>query len=312
MTFKGKTAAVLGAGAVLSGLSYAVTNYVMKLALDREMPKVPFSGKKDGDDPYAVFDEYAERLENIPHEKVEITSSDGLKLAGHWFEAEHPKRVILAAHGWRSRWSRDFGYSYDFLRQQNCSILYIEQRGQGNSEGRYMGFGITERYDIVDWLNWINDRVGIELPVYLAGVSMGATTVLMASGLELPGNVRGIIADSGFTSPVAIWKHIAQDDMHLPFILENAYSRVVYRKKLGVSAASYSTVDALRTNRIPVLFVHGQDDTFVPVDMTRENYAACTAPKDILIVPGAIHGLSYPVDEKRYQQKEIEFWSRYD
>ena len=311
MSFNKRLAAVLGTSAAVSALSFMMSDYIMRMAMNRKMPKTKFTRK--GEDPYAVFEEPAEKLKNTPHETVEIISHDGLRLVGHWFENEDPKRIILAAHGWRSSWNRDFGYSFPFLRDEGCSILYIEQRAQGNSEGEYMGFGLTERFDILDWLNWIRERCGMELPVYLAGISMGATTVLMASGLELPSEVKGIIADCGFTSPADIWRHVAKRNMHLPFLMTDLYSRILCRRKLGVASNSYSTVDALRTNTtVPVLFVHGQEDSFVPVEMTKRNYEACAAGKEIMIVPGAIHGMSYYVDKERYEEKEKEFVRKHD
>ena len=313
MTVKRKAAAIIGAGAAFTAASYALTDYILRSAIDRNAQKLPGVGAGNYEDsPYARFREWGEQLRDTPHETVEITSRDGLKLVGHWFGAESPKRVILAAHGWKACWYRDFGYSYPFLRDENCSVLYIEQRGQGESEGRYIGFGLLERFDVIDWLGWIEQRCGTEIPVYLLGVSMGATTVLMASGQELPPNGKGIIADCGFTSPTAIWKHVAREGLHLPFLITDLYSRALCRRMIGVSPASYSTVDALKTNQVPVLFVHGQDDTFVPVSMTKENYEACVAPKEIMIVPGAIHGLSYAVAKEAYEEKERQFWSKYD
>ena len=109
-------------------------------------------------------------------------------------------------HGWRSSWSHDFGLIADFWRNNHCSVLYAEQRGQNNSGGDHMSLGLLERYDCLAWTNWINEKTGKSIPIYLAGVSMGATSVLMASELELPDNVFGIAADSAFTSLHAIWK----------------------------------------------------------------------------------------------------------
>ena len=313
MSVKKKAAAVIGAGAAFTAASYALTDYVMRKALKRNTGMLPGTDtSKMENDTYAQFKEPGEQLRNAPHERVEIKSRDGLKLVGHWFESEDPKRVILAAHGWKASWYRDFGYSYPFLKSENCSVLYIEQRAQGESEGSYMGFGLLERFDVLDWLGWIEERCGTEIPVYLAGISMGATTVLMASGEELPPNVRGIIADCGFTSPTAIWKHVARDGMHLPFLITDLFSRSMFRRATGMSPASYSTVDAMRVNKVPVLFIHGQEDSFVPVSMTKENYNACVGPKEIMIVPGAIHGLSYATAKEAYEEKERQFWAKYD
>ncbi len=313
MALNKKAAAVIGTGAAVTAASYALTDWMLRMAIDRNSANsLPVNRDENGGDPYAMFREYGQALRDTPHETVEMLSRDGIKLTGHLFEVPSPKRIILAAHGWRSSWYSNYGYSYGFFRDEGCTVLYIEQRGQGNSGGRYIGFGLLERYDIADWLAWIEERFGDSLPVYAVGISMGATAVLMASGLELPGNVRGIVADCGFTSPDAIWKHVVRHDLHLPFLMTGLFSRMISRRLIGMSSSSYSTVDALRVNRLPVLFVHGQDDSFVPVGMTKENYEACTAEKDILIVPGAAHGMSYAVDRERYEEKERQFWQKYD
>ena len=248
-------------------------------------------------------------LEQQPLQTIQITARDGTPLAGHWFPCETPRRVILAMHGWRSSWSADFGIISDFWNQQNCSVLYAEQRGQGASGGDYIGFGLIERHDCLDWLNWINLQTGDSLPVYLAGVSMGASTVLMASALDLPENVCGILADCGYTSVHAIWKHVAQRTLHLFYGLHASYADRLCKKKIHTGTKDYSTTEALKLSHTPVLFVHGTEDRFVPVEMTFENYQACSAPKRLFVVPGAGHGMSYFVDRPGYEQETKQFWT---
>ena len=150
------------------------------------------------------------------------------------------------------------------------------------------------------------------LPIYLGGVSMGASTVLMASGLDLPGNVVGIVADSGFTSPHAIWKHVVENNLHLPYGIHKAAAEELCRKKLRMKAGAYSTTAALACTDIPVLFIHGTDDRFVPIEMTYENYKACASEKHLLIVPGAEHAMSYVVDKAAYENAIRNFWKLYD
>ena len=309
-------AGIAAAGAV----SHTLTTYLMKVALDREMPKVKNIDKAriqlSGIEDAAVFFETrnraGEKLKQSDCEAVEITSYDGERLVGHWRHCENAKRIILAMHGWRSGWNKDFGIISDFWHENQCSVLYAEQRGQNNSGGEYMGFGLLERFDCVEWIKWVSERCGEGLPVYLAGVSMGVTTVLMASGLDLPEHVHGIIADCGFTSPDEIWKHVTENNLHLSYGLRSAAVNGICRKKLQVEPAEYSTVEALKRNQKPVLFVHGTDDHFVPVEMTYENYKACAAPKRLLVVPGADHGMSYVVDQAGYQAAMLEFWNTYD
>ena len=214
-------------------------------------------------------------------------------------------------HGWRSSWSQDFGTIAPFWFENDCAVLFAEQRGQGNSGGNYMGFGLLERYDCYDWINWVNERTDAKLPIYLGGISMGATTVLMTGGLELPNNVKGIAADCGFTSPHAIWKHVVESNFRIPYGIYSRAAKDLCKRKIKESA-NYSTVDALQNCKVPVLFIHGTDDNFVPINMTYENYKAYQGEKKLFIVPGAEHGMSYIVDKNGYEDAVKCFWYNYD
>lgn len=316
---------LIGAGVAAAGVaavttvSYAITKKLLTIAMDRDTPELVNRNKEKltGSPKIAAFfaeaSEATERLKNSDCEEVEITGQDGTRLVGHWHHCANAKRVIVAMHGWRSSWAQDFGTVADFWHDNDCSVLYAEQRGQGESGGDYMGFGLLERYDCLDWIHWVNERTGGGLPVYLGGVSMGATTVLMTAGLELPDNVRGIIADCGFTSPHAIWKHVAEHNLHMPYTgIRAAIASDMCRKKIHMGTKDYSATDAMHHCKVPVLFIHGTDDRFVPVEMTYENYKACAAPKRLFVVPGADHGMSYLVDEKGYQAAFREFWNAFD
>lgn len=310
----------LGIGAAVSAAgiyaSHATAKYLLRLALDREAPKrmakKKIRGSDYGAEVEAMLSEAAHRLEEKVTEQVEIAGSDGIRLVGHWYPCENAKRVIVAMHGWRSSWSRDFGTIADFWHDSGCSILFAEQRGQNNSEGDYMGFGLLERYDCRDWVNWVNSHTEKRLPIYLGGISMGATTVLMASDLRLPENVCGIIADCGFTSPHAIWKHVVENHFHVPYGLYARAANDLCKKKINTGARDYSAADALSHTNVPVLFIHGTDDSFVPVEMTYQNYKSCASPKRLLVVPGANHGMSYHLNRDGYQKANLDFWSEFD
>lgn len=313
---------LLGAAGITglsAGVSYALTRFFMRTALDRQPPKavdrvsglLMGTGSWLGEDLSRQVETGVRRLAGDPGEEVEITGFDGVRLVGHWKAPEHPRRVLVAMHGWRSDWKRDFALGSLFWEEEGCAVLYAEQRGQGQSGGDRMGFGLTERFDCADWAAWAAEKTGGELPVYLCGISLGAATVLMAGALPLPEQVRGIVADCGFTSPRAIWRHVAEHNLHLSYGLRAPYIDRVCRERFGLDTG-YSTADALAENTRPVLFIHGAADTFVPVEMTYENYAACKAPKELLIVPGAGHGLSYWVEPDRYKRAVRDFWRRYD
>jgi fermentation-respiration switch protein FrsA (DUF1100 family) len=233
-------------------------------------------------------------------------------LVGHWIPAVNAKRIIIAVHGWRASWYQTFGIVADSWAANDCSVLYIEQRAHDNSGGEYIGFGLTERFDCLDWVSWVNRSVGADLPIYLVGVSMGAATVLMASDLCLPENVHGIIADCGYTSPHAIWKHVANNNLHIAYGVRGVIASEILRHKIQVGSNDFSTTEALKNTRIPVLLIHGTGDHFVPVEMTYENYLACGGPRRLLIVPGADHGMSFFTDPERYTAAVLAFWKDFD
>lgn len=310
----GVTAAMV---ALAESARHGVADYFVGVALNREIPPHPMGAERR----LVVRCADSEMLEQVaqtgkafasrPHESVEICARDGTRLVGHWMGVENPKRVIIAMHGWRSVWHRDFGMIADFFAENGCSVLYAEQRAQGGSGGEYMGFGLMERHDCLDWINWVNEKTQKQLPVYLCGISMGASTVLMAAGLPLPDNVRGIIADCGYTSPVDIWKHVARK-AHISYGICGRPAGRLAKKRLRMAMDEETCPQALSRSRTPVLFIHGTDDKFVPVEMTYENYKACAAPRRLFIVPGAEHGMCYLVDTLGYENAIKSFWAEFD
>lgn len=309
---------VIGAAAAAGAATYGITKKMVSVALDRDMPKVlgnkkMITGSEDVLALLELQEQAARKLQNSGCEVIEITACDGVLLTGHFYRCENAKRTIIAMHGWRSSWLNDFGMIADFMFENQCNVLFAEQRGQGQSGGDYMGFGMIERYDCLDWIGWVGQQEFHMLPIYLVGISMGASTVLMAAGFELPDTVKGIIADCGFTSAHAIWKHVTEANLPLLYTgLLGELANDICRRKIQVGSKDYSCVDAMRTGKTPVLFIHGTDDKFVPIAMTYENYKACKAPKRLFIVPGAEHGLSYVVDKPGYEAAVKRFWREFD
>ena len=308
-----------GAIAAMTAISYAVTRLMLSYAIDRKDPpqfekrREAFAGSDELKRIFAEQKENAEKLLAVPHEEIAIEGFDGTRLVGHYYKVEGAKRTVIAFHGWRSAWYRDFAAVYDFWFKNGCNVLFVEQRGQKGSSGDYMGFGLLERFDCQSWVNYLTSRDDVVTPLYLAGVSMGAATVLMASGLSLPDCVHGILADCGFTSPYAIWKYVTEKNLHLPFTGFRArVASDICRRKLNNSDSRYSAEDALKCCRVPVLFVHGAADKFVPVWMTYKNYLACASEKRLLIVPGADHGMSYLVERERYEKEVLDFFAYCD
>ena len=243
-------------------------------------------------------------------EKVKLTSFDGLELAALYLPVERPRGTVIAFHGYRSLATIDFALEVEFFHRLGYDVLLPYQRSHGESQGKYITYGVKERFDCRDWARYAAQRFGEDKPLFLMGISMGAATVLMASGLELPGNTRGIVADCGFTTPWDIMAHVARRDYRLPpfpllYLLDG-----LARLRAGFRLKGADTRKALERNRIPVLFLHGEEDGFVPLSMTEENFAACRAEKRLYTVPGAGHAQSFGVDPEGCKRVLREFLER--
>ena len=237
-------------------------------------------------------------LDRIPFEPVEIRSFDGLLLRARYYHKSDSAPVEIEFHGYRGSAIRDFCGGARIGLRKGHNILLVDQRTQGRSEGRTITFGIRERFDVLSWIDYVRKRLGEDVPIILAGVSMGAATVIMATGLDLPENVCGVVADCPYSSPEAIIQVVC-GKMRLPVRLAMPMVRLVARV-CGFSLRAASAVEAVKNGRTPVLIIHGEDDRFVPCDMSRE-IAAAGKRVQLETFPGAGHGLSYMVDTQRYE-----------
>ena len=300
-----------GVVSAAAAVSHGVTKKLASIAMDRPVPEVSekaaetVTGTSEQSEFSRLRKEAANRLLEKEHETVELEARDGETLVGHWFFREGNQRTIVAMHGWRSSWVDDFGMISGFWLNNGCNVLFAEQRGQNNSGGDYIGFGLLERYDCADWAVWVQERC--DLPIYLSGVSMGASTVLMAAGKPLPPQVVGVLADCGFSSAKEIIQ-IVIGHMGLPPKLAYPFVKLGARLYGHFDLEETSAVEAMATCTVPVIFFHGEDDAYVPCEMSRVNYEACAARKRLVTVPGAGHGLSYPVWPERYLQEVREFF----
>lgn len=239
-------------------------------------------------------------------QEICISSFDGLKLHAVYIPAENPKGTIILAHGYRSCKLVDFGLVFDFYHNYGMNLLVPDQRAHGKSEGKFITFGVKESRDMKAWIEFHNENLG-NYPVILSGLSMGASTMLYLADEILPENVKGIIADCGFTSPKEIISSVYRSVIHLPAGPSLWAADLFARLFAGFSLTEKDTQITLQHSRIPVFMVHGVEDGFVPCDMTRRGYAVCTGKKRLLLVEGADHGVSFLVDRPRYTQMVTDF-----
>lgn len=232
-------------------------------------------------------------------EDVSITSFDGLTLRGYFYEYAPGAPIELMMHGYRGESERDLCGGVQRAFAMKRSVLLVDQRGCGRSDGHVITFGIREHRDCLSWAQYLNDRFAV--PIILTGISMGAATVMITAGQELPEHVVGVIADCGYTSAKEIIQKVIRQ-MHLPPKLSYPFVQLGARLFGKFDLDSYSPIDAMKSCKVPVFFVHGEDDDFVPCDMSRACSQACAKENVLHTVPGAGHGLAYLVDPEGYME----------
>lgn len=248
-------------------------------------------------------------MDELEYEQVYITSHDGLRLAGRYYHVKDGAPIQLQFHGYRGSAIRDFCGGNKLARELGHNTLVVDQRAHGKSEGTTIGFGIKERFDCLDWINYVNERFGANVPIVLSGVSMGAATVLMSAGLDLPDNVVCIVADSPYSSPEAIIRKVCGNMSLNPKV---AYPFV----KLGAGVFGHlnlseeTPVNAVKKSKVPIMIIHGEDDRFVPCEMSSE---ILPDTRELLVretFPNAGHGISFMEDTDRYAKITGDFMEK--
>ena len=254
-----------------------------------------------------IYDPYREQMiswmketRKLAHKEVSVTSLDGLRLCGKYYEYAEGAPVELMFHGYRGTGERDLcgGVQRCFRLKRN--VLVVDQRASGRSEGKTITFGINESRDVLSWINFILNQNGKDTKIILTGISMGAATVLTAAGRDLPENVVCVLADCSYSSPKEIIQKVTAESgmppkLVYPFM--KLAARVFGHFRLGET----SPMDAMKRCKVPIILIHGEADDFVPCDMSRRIFDACSSSAKLLYtVPKAGHGLSYLVDTEGY------------
>ena len=256
---------------------------------------------------------WAKKSREMPHEDMEITSFDGLKLKGRYLENRKGAPIEIIFHGYRGYGERDLSGAIDRCFSIGRNVLIVDQRASGKSEGNVITFGIKERYDCIAWVNHVIERFGKETEIILCGVSMGGATVALASGEELPSNVVCILADCPYSTASGIIKKIIKE-MKLPVWLLYPFVKLGARLFGGFNLEETSPLEAVKRSKTPIIFIHGDADAFVPYEMSKELYEACSCLKKLVKIEGAGHGLAFPVNKEKYYGALLEFekeWQEY-
>ena len=232
-------------------------------------------------------------------EDLYIKSFDGLKLHGYLLRGTSDE-VIICVHGYKASPEIDYADKLEMYKKRGCSVLMIDDRAFGKSEGRYTGFSEHDKYDVRDWVGKINEM--FESPrIYLHGISMGGATVVHSADMHLK-NVKGIIDDCGFTSIDEITRFIMKTSYHLPYFpignIASMFSKIIAHIDFNGSNGE----ESVKCGEVPIVFIHGRSDHFVPCEMSERMYEKCTGPKDILLVEGCGHAACYAMAKEEYEK----------
>ena len=233
---------------------------------------------------------------------ISMTNREGMLLHATWIPVENPRGTVIFAHGFRSCGLTDFSLAFDLYHQRNMNILLLTHRTHSPSQGKYITFGVKESRDMYDWILLHNARFGA-IPILCSGLSMGSATVSYLAGMDLPKNVRGFVADCGFTSPKEIIAHVFAKETRIPAWPFLWATDLFARFFAGFSLNEMNSTRTLAKNTRSILMVHGLEDDYVPADMTRRAFDACGGDKMLLLVEGAGHGTSFLVAKEAYLEK---------
>jgi fermentation-respiration switch protein FrsA (DUF1100 family) len=293
-------------------LRFAVPLLVLRSIIGRSKTRTPPSyPESERDRPWF-------ETPGLPLEQINIKSADGLALGAYYVKSKTAGRgdfahdVVILAHGYRGGAKLMGHYGRLFYEELGCNVLLPDARAHGLSGGAYIGFGWPERFDILRWIEWAKQK-GAER-IVLFGVSMGAATVMMAAGENPPAEVKAVIEDCGYTSAADEIRHVFARYYHLAGYfgrwLFDAVSKPA-AKKAGYTFEEASAIGQLKKVKVPVLFIHGEDDNFVPFEMALRLYGAYSGEKELYTVKDAGHGFCLEADREEYAKRVVSFVKKY-
>lgn len=241
---------------------------------------------------------------------IETTSFDGLNLKAYLVKApEATHRYGLFMHGYRDTPFKMADYALHFY-DKGWNVVLPGQRGHGWSDGNHIDMGVYARKDVHTWIGEIL-KMDPEAEIMLYGVSMGAATVMNSTGLPLPGNVKCCVEDCGYSSVWGQFTYRLKEEFHLPpFPVLNLASRLC-KKNYGFSFKDIAPEKEIHNCKIPVIFIHGDADDYVPFYMQDKVFNAAICEKEKVVIPGAPHAKSIYTDPELYWSTVDRFVAKY-
>ena len=296
-----------GAGYMLFNEVHNRNAKIFKAMANKAGPAMENAERKEDDERLVWF-------RNAEFKSYEMINSKNFRLKAKMIPAENDSKLyVFCSHGYRSTGDGEYSLMAKFYHDLGFNVFIVDHQAHGESDGKYIGFGYHEYKDCMEWLSWMIDKFGKDIQIVLQGVSMGCATVSLMSGDEnLPENVKFTVADCGYTSAQAEFEHCIKNFVHLPkhpFIdTANEFNKLFN----GYDFKDASPINAVSTAKVPMLFIHGDCDTFVPTYMVHQLYGACNSEyKDLLLVSGAAHAESYRMNSEVYEEKVKEFVDKF-
>ena len=284
-----------------------IGNLFYNIALNSNVSKDIVYASSSGDE---VYDDEKWLVENSNYTDEYITSKDNLKLHAYVVkQSENTNKWAIVVHGYGGEGKLMSSKAMSFYNM-GYNVLIPDLRGHGKSEGDYIGMGWDDRFDIISWINHII-KSDSNAEIVLHGTSMGAATVLMTSGENLPSNVKAIVSDCAYTSAWDIFNYELKTYLNIGSFPIMNFSNLVTRVKAGYSLKGASAIEQVKKTKIPILYIHGDSDKFVPPSMMDELYNATNSPKEKLIVEGAKHANSDLINPKIYWNTIYNFLGNY-
>lgn len=307
---KSKTKTLFRLGAILAVTSYTASNHFYKVAVSRSNQsqiKIIDDIKYD-----ALPLDGEEWLDSVGYEIMTLTSYDKLELRAYYIPAiKKSDRTVIIAHGYGMNARSMCAYAKFYREKLGYNILMPDARGHGMSDGDYKGFGWHERLDYLKWIELVILKNGWDEKIVLHGLSMGAATVMMTSGEMLPSNVKAIVEDCGYTSAYDQIRYRFKEEYSIPEWFALPMTSLLTKFRAGYFFKEASAIDQVKKCKVPMLFIHGKEDNYVPYRMVFELYDACSAQKALYTVKGAKHANSLETDPLRYVETVKAFLERY-
>lgn len=247
-----------------------------------------------------------------PFEELTLTARDGLTLSGYFLPAAEPTdKLVIFTHGYLGHAKQMGLYGQHYYTDLGYNLFMPDARGHGKSEGNYYGFGWPDRLDLMDWTQLLVDKLGPDTQIAYHGLSMGAATVLMASGEELPRQVKAIIADSPYASVYQLFSYQMNRMFYLPAFPLLDSTSLLTKIRAGYSFREANALKAVEKTTVPILYIHGESDTFVPTKLTKELFQHTASDAELLLVPNANHGESFALATEEYKRTMDDFLEQY-